>query len=154
MSALHIAGLLAFAFPVLATEPPKPAAKPPVKRLYMLGTPHAWLLDIHDDGSGVLTFGDGGGGNDWKVPAGTFQPDEVRKTLDKLKLDPKGLISTHFSFHYEEDRKGSMGPKARYTQDEAVVTLFEKAKDACVVRPGGSPLDGVLRKRPGFGLKE
>jgi len=152
MSALRIACLLAFAVPVLATEPPKPA----VMRLYKLGTPHAWLLDIHDDGSGVLTFGDGGSGNDWKVPAGTFQPDEVRKTLDKLKLDPKGLISSHFSIHYEEDRKGPKAPKApkaRYTQDEkAIVPLFEAA--AAARKEKRNPLEALRGKRPSFGLNK
>src|SRR4051794_31314851 len=74
MSALRPACILAcvltFALPALADDPPKPAVKPAVKKLYGLHTPGGWMLDIHDDGSGRLGFGASLGD---KVPAGTFQ---------------------------------------------------------------------------------
>ena len=46
MSALRIVCVLAFALPVSAADPPRPA----IKKLYVIHTPSGWLLDIHDDG--------------------------------------------------------------------------------------------------------
>ena len=152
MYRLHIAFILAFAAPVLAADPPKPAVKPAVKKLYGLHTPSGWMLDIHDDGSGRLGFGASLGDN---VPAGTFKPDDVRKALDGVKLDPKGGEGTHFVLWYEEQRKGPTdGPPARYTTDEKVIVpLFEAAAAAGKWRDN-DPLTALSGKRPGFGLKK
>lgn len=153
VNALRIACLLAFAGPVLAADPPGPAAKPVVKRVYSLRTPSGWMLDIHDDGSGRLGFGASLGN---MVPAGTFKLDDVRKALDGAKLDPKGSMSSHFSMHYEQERKApDKGPPARYTQDEKVVVpLFERAAAARREKTSGSLLESLGEKRPGFGLKK
>lgn len=102
MSVLRIAFVLAFALPTFAADPPKPA----IKRLYSLHSPGGWLLHIHDDGSAQLMFGDGGGLDLLSTPVGTFKPDDVRKALDGLKLEPKGGEGTHFVVWYEEQRKG------------------------------------------------
>lgn len=136
----------------------KPFGLPPeakLKNLYTLHTPRGWLLSIRNDGSGELVFG-AGGPDTWVAPAGTFKPEEVRKALDGLEFDPKGSGGSHFVVGYEEERKGPTdGPMARYTRDEKViVSLFEKARDACTVRPGGRMSDLLGRGRPPFGLKK
>jgi len=98
-----------------------------------------------------LGFGDALGD---KVPAGTFQPAEVRKAFDELKFDPKGGESSHFVIWYEEERKApDNGPPPRYTQDEKVIVpLFEKAAAACDKKD--RPVETLSGKRPGFGLRK
>lgn len=137
----------------------KPFGLPPeakLKNLYTLRTPSGWMLRIRNDGSGQLVFGAGGGGDNYVAPAGTFKPDEVRKSLDGLKLDPKGGEGSHFVVWYEEERKAPAdGPPARYTRDETVVVaLFEKAAEACKGKPGDRPLGALGSHRPAFGLKK
>lgn len=135
----------------------KPFGLPPeakLKNLYALHTPSGWTLVIRNDGSGQLVFGDGGAGNTCVVPAGTFQPDEVRETLDGLKLDAKGGRASHFVVWYEEERKApDDGPPPRYTQDETVIVpLFQKAAEVRKEQPGDRLLESLGKKRPAFGL--
>lgn len=156
MSGLRFVCVVAFVLPVFAADPPTPAPKKStVKTLFGLHTPTGWMLDIGDDGSAYLVFGAGGGLDSLPIPAGTFKPDEVRKALDGLNYDPKGSIGTHFAVHYEEERKGRDGPKARYTTDETVIVpLFEKADEAFKLKYKGLKPGALLRERPGFGLKK
>lgn len=69
-----------------------------------------------------------------RVPAKTFKPGDVWKTLKGAKLDPKGRESSHFVVWYEEERKDPVdGPPARYTQDEQVsknVGIRSKSRQA------------------------
>lgn len=125
-----------------------------LRDLYGLQTPSGWMLSIRNDGSAQLVFGDGGGANSCVVPAATFQPQEVRKTLNSLKLDPQGSGGTHFVVWYEEERKSTTeGPQARYTQDEsAVVRLFEQAARARPNKPAGGDFEQLGGRRPSFGL--
>jgi len=153
MYSLRIACVLAFAAPALAADPTGPAAKPAVKRLYGLHTPGGWMLNIHDDGSGLLTFGAGPGD---RLPAGTFKPADVRKAFDGIKFDPKGGRSSHFVVWYEEERKApDQGPPPRYTQDEKVIVpLFETAAAARKGKTDDGLLESLGWKRPPFGLNK
>jgi hypothetical protein len=147
---LRLACVLAFALPALAADPVRPA----VKKLYGLHTPRGWMLDIHDDGSARLVFGDGAYADSYSAPAGTFKPDDVRRALDGVKLDPKGGEGTHFVAWYEEERKGPAdAPRPRYTTDERVIVPLFEAAAAAGKRKDHDALKALGGKRPGFGLK-
>jgi hypothetical protein len=134
----------------------KPFRLPPEatrRDLFGLHTPSGWMLSIRNDGSAQLVFGDGGG-NTSTAPAGTFQPEVVRKTLDGLNFDPKGSGGTHFVVWHEEMRQSpTEGPAARYSLDESVIVpLFEKAASARDKRPNNGEFEQFGRRRPAFGL--
>lgn len=134
----------------------KPFRLPPEatrRDVFGFRTPSGWLLDIRNDGSAQLTFGDGGGNNSSTAPPGTFRLEEVRKKVDGLKYDPKGSGGTHFVVWREAERKSPTdGPAARYTLDESsIVPLFEQATATRKRNAPGRLLEQFGR-RPPFGL--
>lgn len=138
---------------LLSEKPFRLPREATLRDVFKLHTPGGWMLDIRNDGSAQLTFGDGGGNNSSTAPPGTFQLDEVRKLIDGLKLDPKGSGGSHFVVWREEERKSPAdGPQPRYTLDESsIVPLFEKASDARRKNANGRLLEQFGR-RPPFGL--
>jgi hypothetical protein len=122
------------------------AADPKVAEVVSINQLDSWKLNIRDDGSANLRF-NSEAGSGYNAPAGTFDAEQVRKTLLALPsaTTDESRRRAHYLIWFEAERKlaPEKQPPSHFTQNEAVlVPLFEKAAEASGVKatPRGKQL--------------